>query len=180
MNTTSSNSGALEPLLGPPLAPIVEHWSHSMVPNRTSLSLQCSREGAKVKIPLLIKWGCIYNQRGWCFTSLVTPSAPSWLFDFLWLFYFTWLFTFSMCPLDFHFTVHFKFWVRIYMIHNNNVAYDNRQLMTWHDITLLIWHGLLDDMAMSSQCCCSLVYVFLRMHLLSNSLWLRDKEFSMI
>lgn len=93
---------------------------------------------------------------GWSFTSLLTLGLPSWLFNFSMIFRLpTWLFTLHGWLLDFHFTLHFfQYW--IYIIHKWCDQW-------WHDtLTRYWWHGLHDDMEMSSHSCRCYLWVLLR------------------
>ena len=109
---------------------------------------------------------------GWCFTSLVTLWLPSWLFDFLWLFNFTWIFIFCTYPLELHFRIHFR--IINYIIHKNDVEYDD----SWHDMKLLTWtswwHGNFKTLLLLHA------MFLLGNSLLFTSIWLRGKESSVI
>jgi len=148
------------------------HWSHYLLPKRTSLSLWCFVGGAKVRSPLLVQWRCLYNQ--WS-----DPSPPLWLFDYshdcstsLWLF-------------DFYMTLHIlymSFGLPLYNtfsnknLHNpqNDVAYHD----SWHDMTLItrtsLWHGNVKPFLLL------LVVCLLENDLFSTSISLRDEEPSVL
>ena len=68
----------------------------------------------------------------------------------------TWLFIFHMCPLDFHFTIHFE-----YNLHDPQYLCGIWWIGTGHDMKLM--HGLHDDVTMPSfPSCCFFLCVFLK------------------
>jgi len=93
---------------------------------------------------------------GWCFTCL-------WLFDYP----HDYLNSYDFSTLhDSSSSVHVVWtstlqyvYITYYIIHNTDAAYDN----PWHDIMWQWYHGLLDDMEISSHFFFYLLYIFLRM-----------------
>lgn len=139
----------------------MERWSHYLLPKSITLSLWWRLEEAKVKIPLLVPWGWIYNKCG--------VSLPSlWLLDYshdyltsLWLFnsYMTLYILYMSSGLPLYNT----FQIIIYIIQKMIMMTHD---MTWHDTTWHWWHGLHDDMAMSSHS-----LLFLSLCLLEDRKW---------
>jgi len=125
-----------------------------------------------VKSPLLIQRGCIYNQRvmlplPWdSFITLMIFLLPM-------AFQLTWLFIFHVCSLDFHFTIHFE-----YHLHDPQWGSSIWKLMTWHAIRLLTWAAWWCDKVKPIMLLCA--KCLLENSLLFTSVWLGDKESSMI
>ena len=98
----------------------------------------------------------VYITKGWCFILLVTLWLPSWLFDFLWIFNLHESLH-SMCVL---WTSTLQYILNtIYMFQNSDVAYDH----SWNDRKWHYWHGFLDAVAISRNCCCWVMDIFLNM-----------------
>jgi len=105
-------------------------------------------------------WGCIYNKWGDIsppFRLLDIPHdslTSPWLFRFYW-----WL-------LDFQFTLNFLYYWKLHnYIHKLCGTWGliwHLELTSWHDMNWQWWHGLNDDVEMSSHSSCCYPFVFLR------------------
>lgn len=143
----------------------MERWSHYLFPKRTSLS-DSLWEKTRWKVFFLYSEGVYITIRvilhlPWdSLTTLMTILLP---YDFL---TFTWLFIFCTCPLDFHFTIHFR--IRIYLIHK----------IMWHMMTHDVTWRETNDIAMSNHILLLLVLCLLENDLFSTSICLRYEESS--
>jgi len=115
------------------LAPVMGHWSHSLLLKELAENSLCFMGGAKVKIPCSHNGQGIYSQ-GWGWT-LVTFGLPSWPFNFLWLF--NWYDSSSSLCFHWTFTLHKILLEQIWPM----VVMWPWQLMTQLDMTLLTWTG---------------------------------------
>jgi len=82
----------------------------------------------------------------------------------------SWLSIIHVCPLDFHFTIHFEYTWSTMMMWPITTHY-----MTWN-----FWHELLDDVVVSCHYCYCVSDIWLRIILSSTSSWFGDKESSII
>lgn len=104
---------------------------------------------------------------GWLFTSPVTLGLPSWWFDFSMTF---WLLHDFSNSINNSWTSTLCYISNIFKLHNpqmmTHIHLDMKSLqdMIWH-----WWHGLHDDIAMSSHSCCCYLSVFLKYGTCSSS-----------